>query len=63
MFMSHNVLTKDNSPAVFILLQLLRSYLELDMFASLCVQTESTLDIGKNELRNFEQLVQVNQMP
>lgn len=60
MFTSHNVLSKDESPAGFILLQVLRSYLELDMFASLSVQTESTLEFGKKELKIFEQAIQVS---
>jgi len=59
MFSSHNLLTEDISPAGFILLQILRSYLELDMFSSLSVQTESTLAAGKKELENFEQIVKV----
>lgn len=59
MFASHNVVTKNDSPTGFILLQVLRSYLELDAFASLTVQTERTMDFGVKELETFEKLVQV----
>ena len=59
MFSSHNLLTGDISPAGFILLRLLRSYLELDMFSSLSVQTESTLAAGKTELGIFERIAKV----
>ena len=59
MFSSHNLLTEDISPDGFILLRLLRSYLELDMFSSLTVQTESTLAAGKKELKIFEHIVKV----
>ncbi len=63
MFSSHNLLTKDTSPAGFILLRLLRSYLELDMFSSLSVQTESTLAAGKMELAIFERIAKVLLQP
>jgi hypothetical protein len=59
MFSSHNLLTGETSPAGFILLRLLRSYLELDMFSSLSVQTESTLAAGKTELGKFERIAKV----
>lgn len=42
-----------------LLLRLVRSYLELDMFASLLVHTETTLAAGEAELLVFEGLVQV----
>ena len=46
-------------PAGFSLLKLIRSYLELDMFTSLTLQMESTLEIGRQELLYFEELVAV----
>ena len=40
-------------------LELLRSYLELDLFASLTLQTESTLEIGREELKTFGSALEV----
>lgn len=38
---------------------MIRSYIELDMFSSLSVQTESTLNAGYSEILLFETLLQV----
>ncbi|KAF9523577.1 hypothetical protein CPB83DRAFT_951188, partial [Crepidotus variabilis] len=57
-FASHHVLSQDDSPAGFALLQVIRSYLELDAFSSLTCQTESTIEIGRAELVKFEQLLE-----
>lgn len=43
----------------FLLLRLMRSYLELDMYTSLIVHTESTLAAGRAELLAFEELLHV----
>jgi len=59
MFTSHHILTKDNSSDGFVLLKLLQSYLELDMYTSLTIHTKSTLAAGEAELRNFENLLKV----
>jgi len=42
-----------------ILLKLIRSYLELDMFSSLTVQTELTIAAGEAELLQFEEVLHV----
>ena len=43
---SAHVLTEEISKSGFALLCLMHSYLELDMFSSLIMQTESTLERG-----------------
>ncbi|KDR67396.1 hypothetical protein GALMADRAFT_232065 [Galerina marginata CBS 339.88] len=57
-FASQHVLTPERSPDGFSLLKLIRSYLELDMFSSLTLQTESTLEMGRQELLTFETLLE-----
>ena len=59
MFASQHVLTPEFSAEGFVLLKLIRSYLELDMFASLTVQTDDTLAAGLEELLNFEKVLHV----
>jgi len=51
--------TPDTTERGFLLLKMLRSYLELDMYASLTVHTEETLDAMEAELLRFGDLVQV----
>ncbi|KAF9554728.1 hypothetical protein CPC08DRAFT_696425 [Agrocybe pediades] len=51
---SVHVLTEEFSKEGFALLRLMRSYLELDMFSSLTLQTESTLQLGQDMLLEFE---------
>ncbi|KDR65883.1 hypothetical protein GALMADRAFT_81379 [Galerina marginata CBS 339.88] len=53
-FASQHVLTPERSPSGFSLLKIIRSYLELDMFASLTLQSESTLEMGRQELLRFD---------
>ena len=38
----------------------MRSYLELDMYASLTMHTEATLAAGRAELKTFDSLMQVS---
>ena len=59
LFASVNVLTQAKSREGFHLLKLLRSYLELDLFSSLTVQTDITLEAGWAELMRFESLLRV----
>ncbi|KJA13371.1 hypothetical protein HYPSUDRAFT_151670 [Hypholoma sublateritium FD-334 SS-4] len=56
-FASHNILNKDASPQGYLLLQLMRSYLELDMYASLTVHTESTISAGREEMKTYDRLL------
>lgn len=53
------VFRREVSATGYVLLKLLRSYLELDMFSSLTVQTETTISDGENEFKRFEELVHV----
>ncbi|KIM38669.1 hypothetical protein M413DRAFT_42581, partial [Hebeloma cylindrosporum] len=56
-FASEDVLTAEESERGFLLLELMRSYLELDMFASLTVHTEETLQAGEEEMLRFEKIL------
>ena len=38
----------------------MRSYLELDMYASLTMHTETTLTAGRKELQTYDSLIQVS---
>ena len=58
-FSIHNIFTKDECPRGYQLLKLMRSYLELDMYASLTVHTETTIQNGRQELLVFEKEVLV----
>jgi hypothetical protein len=40
-------------------LRIIRSYLELDMFASLTVHTEVTITAGREELQRYSDLIKV----
>ena len=59
-FASHHVLTQANCPNGFLLLKLLRSYVELDMYASLTVHTDVTLKLGKEEFLCFNEILRVS---
>ncbi|KAF8812136.1 hypothetical protein BYT27DRAFT_7221243 [Phlegmacium glaucopus] len=54
-FASHNVVSTTDRG--LLLLRLMRSYLELDMYTSLTVHTESTLAAGRAEILVFEELL------
>ena len=41
------------------MLRIIRSYLELDMFASLTVHTEVTITAGWEELQRYSDLIKV----
>jgi len=58
-FASQNVLTRSDSPEGYFMLRLLRSYLELDMFAGLEVHTTKTIAAGRRELLQFSSLIEV----
>jgi len=59
LFAAHHVLTPDVSPDGYILLKLIQSYLKLDMFTSLTVQTELTIAAGEAEILRFEEVLRV----
>lgn len=59
-FASHNILTEELTPRGYLLLQLIRSYLELDMYASLTVHTDTMLAAGRKEMLIFDKLLKVS---
>lgn len=59
LYAAHNVLKAEESAEGYLLLQMIRSYLELDMFSSLTVQTDSIIQSGERELKTFGQLIKV----
>lgn len=59
MYVSHNVLNEADSPQGYLLLQLMRSYLELDLYASLIMHTDRTLEAGRKEMRKFNNILKV----
>ena len=59
-FALHNIFTREKTARGYLLLKLMRSYLELDMYVSLTVHTESTIRDGREELLTFEKLLHVH---
>ncbi|KAF9537471.1 hypothetical protein CPC08DRAFT_651734 [Agrocybe pediades] len=57
-YASHNVLTSTSTKRGYHLLKLIRSYLELDMYASLTVHTDRTIAAGREELQKYNTLLQ-----
>ncbi|KAF9536999.1 hypothetical protein CPC08DRAFT_590148, partial [Agrocybe pediades] len=57
-YSSHNVLSAASSKRRYHLLRLIRSYLELDMYASLTVHTESSITKGREEMQNYNRILQ-----
>lgn len=60
MFSAYNVLTEEDSPDGFVLLKMLRCYLELHMYTSLSLHTSITLADGEEALIKFEAVVEVS---
>ncbi len=58
-FVTHNILDEENSPEGFFLLQCLRQHMIVNMYTSLEVQTESTMQKGQEELLKFSNMIQV----
>jgi hypothetical protein len=58
-FTTHNVLTEKDSPLGYLMLQCLRSYLNLDMWVSMEVHTTDTIKNGQKELLQFFKLINV----
>ncbi|KAF8971925.1 hypothetical protein BDZ97DRAFT_1901552 [Flammula alnicola] len=56
-YASHNVLNPETTEEGYLLLKLIRSYLELDMYASLTMHTDTTLAAGHAELLVFNNLL------
>ncbi|TFK17829.1 hypothetical protein FA15DRAFT_733009 [Coprinopsis marcescibilis] len=56
-FATHTLFNSNRKSPGFLLLKLIRSYLMLDMYASLCCHTTETVKGTEGELRLFEQLL------
>jgi hypothetical protein len=59
MFSAYNLLTETKSAEGFALLKVLQSYLELHMYTSLSVHSESTIAAGEAALITFEKMLKV----
>ncbi|EIW78276.1 hypothetical protein CONPUDRAFT_60954 [Coniophora puteana RWD-64-598 SS2] len=58
LFAAQSLLTPSTSPEGYALLQLIRSYLELDCYIGFDVHTEETLRAGEAELKRFNKLLE-----
>lgn len=56
---AHNILTPKSDPIGYILLQALRAYMELDMYAGLSLHMSSTLQAGWTKQSIFIALIEV----
>ncbi|KAK0479440.1 hypothetical protein EDD18DRAFT_1113786 [Armillaria luteobubalina] len=54
LFAAHSVLSKADNPSAYLLLKVIRSYLELDMYTSMDVHTEKSIEEGRQLLGVFE---------
>jgi hypothetical protein len=52
-------LTEETSPEGYLVLKIIHSYLELDMYASLTLHMETTLAAGREELQRYSDLIKV----
>jgi hypothetical protein len=59
MFFAYNIMTATESHNGFAILKLLQSYLELHMYMSLSLHSESTIKAGEAALIDFERVLQV----
>ncbi|KAK0432086.1 hypothetical protein EV421DRAFT_1719858, partial [Armillaria borealis] len=62
-FIAHNILTPKSDPIAYILLQALRAYMELDMYAGLSLHTSSTLQAGRTKQSIFTALIKPSKKP
>ncbi|KAK0474049.1 hypothetical protein IW261DRAFT_1423170 [Armillaria novae-zelandiae] len=54
LFAAHSVLTKAKNPNAYLLLKVIQSYIELDMYTSMDVHMEKSIDEGRQLLGVFE---------
>lgn len=59
-FVSHNVLTEQESPHGYHLLRCLRVYLDLTMWEALEVHTEETLAFGREAVKRLGEILAVS---
>jgi hypothetical protein len=61
-FITHDLLCVSNEPGAYLLLQLLRKYINVDIYLSLHVDTTSTIEQGKEELASFAGVLKVSEI-
>ncbi|EMD38370.1 hypothetical protein CERSUDRAFT_113535, partial [Gelatoporia subvermispora B] len=57
LFVTHNIINEDDHPQGYALLKCIRSYLNLDLYLSFEVQTDTSIEAARAELRLFMQLL------
>lgn len=60
LYVAHNSFERSKKSPGYILLRILRSYVELDTFLAFDVQTEETISAGRQEMANFARLIEVS---
>jgi hypothetical protein len=58
-FVVQHLFNKTEHPNDYLLLQVFRSFLEIDMYASMTVHTEETIAKGRQEVEKFAGLLKV----
>ena len=59
LFAAQHLADDEEDPALYLLFQCIRSYVELDMYAALEVHTTETLAAGRAELETFSASIRV----
>jgi hypothetical protein len=59
LFVLHNILDERADPTGYLLLKCIRSFSELNMYASIEVHTVDTIAAGQRELLKFDSLLKV----
>jgi hypothetical protein len=63
MFLVQHMIDEKPNPADYLLLRVFRSFLEIDMYASMTVHTEDTIASGRAEVLKFARLLEVSLKP
>ena len=59
MFLIQHMIDEKTNPTDYLLLRVFRSFLEIDMYASMIVHTEDTIASGRAEVLKFARLLEV----
>ena len=60
LFVAHNSFERSKKSPPYLLLRILRSYIELDTYLAFDVQTEETIAAGHEEMSQFQKLISVS---
>ena len=60
MFVLHPTFHRSSDPTGYLLLRVIHSYIEVDMYISLDVHTEKTIDAGREAVKKFYDLLDVS---